>query len=67
MDAFHAYAALRAKGRHIEPKPGDRLPLKGVEAMVVSTEGATIEETSRRRRRTQCGVCRIRAGRAGAA
>jgi beta-lactamase superfamily II metal-dependent hydrolase len=42
LDAFNAYAAVRAKGRHIEPKPGDRLPLKGVDAIVVSTAGATI-------------------------
>jgi len=42
QDAFSAYAAVRAKGRHIEPKLGDRLPLKGVDAIVVSTEGSTI-------------------------
>jgi beta-lactamase superfamily II metal-dependent hydrolase len=41
--AMHrAYAAVRAKGRHLEPKPGDRLPLTGVEATVVSTAGATL-------------------------
>ena len=26
---FDAYAAVRAKGRHLVPKPGDRLPLHG--------------------------------------
>ena len=26
LDMFSAYAAVRAKGRHLEPKPGDRLP-----------------------------------------
>src|SRR5471032_442837 len=36
LDAYARYAAVRAKGRHLEPKPGDRLPLKGVEAVVVS-------------------------------
>ena len=42
-NAMHqAYAAVRAKGRHLEPKVGDRLPLNGVEATVVSTAGATI-------------------------
>ena len=41
--AMHrAYAAVRAKGRHLEPKPGDRLPLNGMDATVVSTAGATI-------------------------
>jgi beta-lactamase superfamily II metal-dependent hydrolase len=40
--AFEAYAKVRAKGRHIEPKPGDRLPLKGVDALVVTSDRATI-------------------------
>ena len=40
--AFEAYAKIRARGRHIEPKPGDRLPLKGVEATVVTSGRATI-------------------------
>jgi competence protein ComEC len=39
---FDAYAAVRAKGRHLVPKPGDRLPLKGVEAVVVSASGSTL-------------------------
>jgi beta-lactamase superfamily II metal-dependent hydrolase len=37
LDLFQRYAAVRAKGRHIVPKPGDRLPLKGVEATIVSS------------------------------
>lgn len=40
--AFDAYTALRAKGRHLEPKPGDRLPIKGIEATVVSSAEATL-------------------------
>jgi competence protein ComEC len=43
LQAFGWYEAVRAKGRHIDPKPGDRLPLKGVEAVVVSAAGATME------------------------
>jgi beta-lactamase superfamily II metal-dependent hydrolase len=39
---YRAYAAVRAKGRHIEPKPGDRLPLTNVNATVVSSAGATL-------------------------
>ena len=39
---FEAYAAVRAKSQHLEPKPGDRLGLKGVEAIIVSSGGATI-------------------------
>jgi beta-lactamase superfamily II metal-dependent hydrolase len=42
MAAFNAYATVRATGRHIEPKPGDRLPLKGIDAVVVSSAAATI-------------------------
>jgi beta-lactamase superfamily II metal-dependent hydrolase len=41
--AMHrAYAAVRAKGSHLEPKPGDRLPLTGVDAIVVSAATATL-------------------------
>jgi competence protein ComEC len=39
--AFDAYLAVK-KARHVEPKPGDRLPLKGLEVVVVSSAGATI-------------------------
>jgi competence protein ComEC len=42
LDAFRAYAAVRARGRHLEPKPGDRLPLKGIDALVVSAAGTTL-------------------------
>ena len=42
LDVFGTYAAVRAKGRHVEPKPGDRLPVKGVEATIVSSAGSTI-------------------------
>src|SRR5262245_30441651 len=44
LDAFAAYAAVRAKGRHLEPTPGERLPLKGVTAVVVSAAGATLRQ-----------------------
>jgi len=39
---YEAYAAIRAKGKHIEPKPGDTLPLKGVEAIIVATGGTVL-------------------------
>ncbi|MET0497016.1 MAG: MBL fold metallo-hydrolase [Steroidobacteraceae bacterium] len=42
LAAFDAYVAVRNKIRHLEPKPGDRLPLKDVEATVVSSAFATI-------------------------
>jgi competence protein ComEC len=37
LDLFQRYAAVRASGRHIVPRPGDRLPLNGVEATIVSS------------------------------
>jgi competence protein ComEC len=42
LDAFKRYEAVRAKGRHLEPAPGDRLPLKDVEVVVVSAAGRTL-------------------------
>jgi competence protein ComEC len=42
-DAFAVYSKLRSKAaRHIEPRPGDRLPLNDVDAIVVSSAGATL-------------------------
>jgi competence protein ComEC len=40
--AYEAYAAVRRSGKHVEPKIGDRLPLKGLDAVWVSTAAATI-------------------------
>ena len=42
VEMFDAYAKVRARGRHIQPKPGDRLPLRGVEAIVVSADRSVI-------------------------
>jgi beta-lactamase superfamily II metal-dependent hydrolase len=42
-DAFALYSGLRSKAeRHIEPRPGDQLPLNDVEVKVVSSAGATL-------------------------
>lgn len=43
MHAFEAYAAVRRTGRHIEARPGDRLPLQGVDAVVVSSAAQVID------------------------
>src|SRR5262245_1906060 len=40
--AYQAYVAVRATGKHLEPKPGDRLPLSGVDVTFVSSAMATI-------------------------
>jgi competence protein ComEC len=42
LAAYDAYVSARAKGKHVEPKPGDRLPLKGVDAVWVSSAAATL-------------------------
>jgi hypothetical protein len=39
---FEAYAAIGGRSRHLTPKPGDRLPLKGVDAVVVSSAGSVL-------------------------
>ncbi len=42
-DAFALYSALRSEGgRHIEPRPGDRLPLSDIDVTVVSSAYATL-------------------------
>jgi beta-lactamase superfamily II metal-dependent hydrolase len=39
---FRNYEPVRMSGRHLVPKPGDRIPLKGLEAIVVSSGGELI-------------------------
>ena len=42
-NAFEAYAKVRSKAaQHLEPTPGERLPLKGVDAIVVSAAARTL-------------------------
>jgi beta-lactamase superfamily II metal-dependent hydrolase len=41
-EVFAAYEPVRAKGRHIVAKPGDALPIKGIETRVVSAGGALV-------------------------
>ena len=40
--AFAAYSEARKNGLHLEPKPGDRLPLRGIDVEVVSAGGLTL-------------------------
>jgi beta-lactamase superfamily II metal-dependent hydrolase len=37
IEPFRAYAAVRASGRHINARPGDRIPMKGLEVRIVSS------------------------------
>jgi competence protein ComEC len=41
-DAFNAYSIVRSKHRHLQPSPGDRLPLNDLDVVVVSSTGATL-------------------------
>jgi competence protein ComEC len=40
--AFTAYERARRQGQHVIPKPGDRLPMTGIEVDVVSSGGAVL-------------------------
>jgi beta-lactamase superfamily II metal-dependent hydrolase len=39
----NGYTAFRDKGKHIEAKPGDTLPIKGIEVKVVTSAGNAID------------------------
>jgi competence protein ComEC len=39
---FKAYVSVRAKGAHIVPRPGDRLPLDSVDVQVISAAGSLL-------------------------
>ena len=45
--AFQAYAAVRDKGHHIPVKPGDKIPIKGLDVEVVAAGGAAITKPLR--------------------
>ena len=60
------YAAVRAKGRHLEPKPGDRLPLKGVDRHRRERRGRHAAAAAAGCRRGESGVPAGSAARAGA-
>jgi beta-lactamase superfamily II metal-dependent hydrolase len=42
-DAYDAYLKVRDGGTHLQPSPGERLPLKDVVATIVSTGGSTLK------------------------
>ena len=42
--AFEAYRRVRAAGKHLVPKPGDTIPLRGIGAVVVSAAGETLRK-----------------------
>jgi competence protein ComEC len=42
--AYEAYRTVRDKVDHIEPRPGDRLPLREIEAVIVSAAASAIDK-----------------------
>jgi competence protein ComEC len=42
---YNAYVAARAKGRHLEVKPGDTIPVAGLDVRVVSATGELTKAT----------------------
>lgn len=47
IGAFRAYEPVRNYGPHLQPRPGDRLPLTGIQADIVSAAGAVLEKPLR--------------------
>lgn len=45
--AYDDYLPVRARGRHLQPRPGDRLPLKGVRTVVVSADRSVLKRSLR--------------------
>jgi competence protein ComEC len=45
--AYDDYLPVRSKARHLNPKPGDRLALKGLRTTVVSTNGIALNRPLR--------------------
>ena len=43
VEPFRAYSAVRAAGRHINARAGDRLDLEGLDVQIVSSDGAIID------------------------
>ncbi len=62
--AFEAYAKVRVKDRHIQPKPGDRLPLRDFEVAVVSANRSTLDSplAGAGALNTACGASALAAG-----
>jgi competence protein ComEC len=42
-EVYAAYEPVRAKGRHLQPKPGDTLPIKGFTARVAASGGELVK------------------------
>jgi competence protein ComEC len=54
---FTAYAAVRARGALLHPKPGDKLPLTGVNVEVLSAGGALLTRPTQRTAGVRNAAC----------
>src|SRR5262249_36159313 len=62
LAAFEAYTAVRSRAHpHIVAEPGDRIPLEGVDALIVSSAGQTIRKAihGKGARNSSCGTSPI--------
>ena len=41
---YQAYAGVRARGRHILARPGDRIPVDGLDVQIVTADGTALAE-----------------------
>ena len=41
---YDKYLIARARGKHLEPKPGDTLPIQGIEAVIVASGGEILSK-----------------------
>ncbi len=60
---YTEYSAFRDKGKHIEVKAGDTIPIKGLDVKVLSSDGNLIASPLPGRRTAQPGLRRTRATR----
>ena len=44
VHAYDAYTSARRKGAHLEPKVGDKIPLKGIDVQLMSGRGKTLNQ-----------------------
>ncbi len=55
---FNEYAAMRAKGQHLEVKPGDTIPMRGMDVKVLSAGGNVIDSSAGGTRRSPIRTAR---------
>ena len=60
---YNAYLETRAKGRHVLARPGDTLPVAGLDVRFVSGRGRSDHQAAAGRRRGEPALPRLQAGR----